>query len=614
MPCKPVLSVRLGRFRIGAALFLSAVLVPLALNPASAKNESKHSGAVPLLVAPPLDPTLRGAPLDPAWPKRVYVMTDSVMLGAKQNFIKSMPDWQVTYAGRPALMIHKATEEVRQQRSLGPVAVVALGYNTLWERDRQNFTRWSTRFDKSVEDMLSALKERGARKIVWVMLRELTPELVTTGGVSMSQYRKYAWYFPYVNERLRAIKARHPEMALADWATAARKPGVTYDAIHLNPRGAELMVEVVKVAMGVDARSSDLPAPVNVANVAASPPSETVPVSAAKPQPVKQEPPRVEEAQVVVPRKKPSYRGQRQSMFALAKIDFSPVVMLGDSLTERAQWSEITGCGLVVNRGIGGDDSAGVLRRLDDVIRLKPAAVFLMIGVNDVLSSVPTDKVVDNVRQTVERLAGAGARVYLTLTLPVSHRFARTNAKVDELNVAYRTLATQLNVTLVDFRAKARTGDGYLRDELSLDGVHLTPAGYRVWRDAVTPLIKAHCRTEPTSDVTANTAKPNASEMTEVGADLTTASIPPARSAAARGTWIIQLGAYPEEEKAKERIREAQNLGGTVLVNASPFTEKVIKGQQELYRARFAGFNQNGAKAACSYFKQNAIDCITVRN
>ena len=75
---------------------------------------------------------------------------------------------------------------------------------------------------------------------------------------------------------------------------------------------------------------------------------------------------------------------------------------------------------------------------------------------------------------------------------------------------------------------------------------------------------------------------------------------PPATPRAiARGAWMIQVGAFPKKTKAKERLREAQTIGKTVLAKANPFTEKVVKGSTELYRARFAGFNQDAAEAAC---------------
>jgi lysophospholipase L1-like esterase len=211
-------------------------------------------------------------------------------------------------------------------------------------------------------------------------------------------------------------------------------------------------------------------------------------------------------AEVSAPPKRPPYRVLRQGMFALSKIDSAAVVMLGDSLTEGAQWAEITGCRSLANRGIGADDSAGVARRLDEVLRLRPSAVFLMIGVNDVASGVPTTTIVDNVQQTIATLTRGGARVYLTLVLPVAESYRRKiNPKIDELNAAYREIAEQSNVTLVDFRAGTRTEAGNLRDELTVDGIHLTPDGYRVWRDAIEPLVEKHCSS---SETRTSAAKP----------------------------------------------------------------------------------------------------------
>jgi len=641
---------RRGRFR---RIVAAAALALLACGSSA---EARRTAAGPPPVVPPLDPALAAAPLDPNSRKHVYVITDSVMLGAKQQFVNALPDWQVTFDGRPAIQIRQALKEYTlSRRDTGPVAVVALGYNTLWEKDRHNFKRWSDIFDKHVEEMLAALKERGAKRIVWVMLRELTPDMISGSRVSVSQYNRYAWYFPYVNERLKAIKERHPEMALADWAVAGKANGVTYDLIHLNGRGAELMTEVVKVAMGVYgapaqpviARAPAAPPPAapppapqaSVPSVAAvAEPARTEPVrrvvmsvqpraepllTRAEPVQISAERARVEtrvprvvepapaEDQQVVRRKS---RGHIQDMFALTKFESVPVVMLGDSLTQRASWAEITGCGFVANRGIGGDVSAGVLRRLDDVIRLRPAAVFLMIGINDIARKVPNETIVGNVRRTIERLNDAGAKVYLTLTLPVTRGYVpKMNPTVAELNTAYIALAKETKATVVDFRQEMRTEEGALRNDLTVDGIHLNPEGYRVWRDAVTPLVARHC---PTGDLVAQVKPPSVplpavQAAPRVAVADMTASIP-ARPAV-RGAWIIQLGAFPEQEKAQERIRQAQGLGKDLLANANPFTEKVVKGSQELYRARFAGFDQSAAAAACSYFKRNDIDCISMK-
>jgi hypothetical protein len=241
-----------------AKVWLVACLTALALLVAydNARGETGAKGAVApaSMTLPPLDPALLGKPLDASWPKQLVVVTDSVLLGATPTLVKSLSDWRVTIVGRSALMIRNAVEALRQQPgATAPVIVVGLGHNSVWEQDRKNFETWSARFDKSVEGLLAFLRQRGAQKIVWLTLREPTPDLLPKTDGSLVQYREWCWWFPYVNERLRAIKRQHPDMALADWTAVARRPGVTYDAIHVNVQGAQLMTALIRVAIGIDA-------------------------------------------------------------------------------------------------------------------------------------------------------------------------------------------------------------------------------------------------------------------------------------------------------------------------------------------------------------------------
>jgi len=86
------------------------------------------------------------------------------------------------------------------------------------------------------------------------------------------------------------------------------------------------------------------------------------------------------------------------------------------------------------------------------------------------------------------------------------------------------------------------------------------------------------------------------------------------RAAVSRSGWMIQLGAFADEAEARERLRSAQSMAHGLLANADAFTERVVKGSKELYRARFAGFDKEKAEAACHYFKRNDIACMTLRN
>jgi D-alanyl-D-alanine carboxypeptidase len=81
-----------------------------------------------------------------------------------------------------------------------------------------------------------------------------------------------------------------------------------------------------------------------------------------------------------------------------------------------------------------------------------------------------------------------------------------------------------------------------------------------------------------------------------------------------RAGWIIQIGAFPDEGEARERLESARTIAKGILGHADPFTERVTKGRETLYRARFAGLNERRAEAACKYFKRNNIDCFAVKN
>ncbi|WP_458760693.1 serine hydrolase [Afipia sp. TerB] len=84
--------------------------------------------------------------------------------------------------------------------------------------------------------------------------------------------------------------------------------------------------------------------------------------------------------------------------------------------------------------------------------------------------------------------------------------------------------------------------------------------------------------------------------------------------ATARSGWIIQVGALESEREARQRLEEARESARKLLGSADPFTEAVSKGRKTLYRARFAGLDQDSAEAACRKLKRSDIGCITIRN
>ncbi len=107
-----------------------------------------------------------------------------------------------------------------------------------------------------------------------------------------------------------------------------------------------------------------------------------------------------------------------------------------------------------------------------------------------------------------------------------------------------------------------------------------------------------------------------AAALSEQAANASAAVAPPNTSSktSSRIGWMIQLGAVPEENKASELIQRARSSSSHVLSKAEPFTEKVTKDGTTLFRARFAGFDEDAAQTACKVLKRNGFACFATRS
>jgi D-alanyl-D-alanine carboxypeptidase len=101
-------------------------------------------------------------------------------------------------------------------------------------------------------------------------------------------------------------------------------------------------------------------------------------------------------------------------------------------------------------------------------------------------------------------------------------------------------------------------------------------------------------------------APAQAAPLQEAAPDLLRSAHPPG--------WIIQVGAFDKEDEARQRLSVAQARARSLLPEAGGFTERVVKGDKTLYRARFAGLEKAQAEAACQTLKKNEIACMALKN
>jgi len=178
--------------------------------------------------------------------------------------------------------------------------------------------------------------------------------------------------------------------------------------------------------------------------------------------------------------------GHRVQHFAKLPERPGSIVFLGDSQIEQAEWHEIFGDNpMVLNRGISGDYTAGVLARLGEVLRHKPLKIFLLVGVNDLFFGKKPSEIEADYRAIVRRTRSESpdSELLLMSVLPVNNKVrdvGLTNDQVLALNERIRQIAKDYALPYLDLNTQLSDADGNLAAKFTDDGLHVNGLGYVV--------------------------------------------------------------------------------------------------------------------------------------
>ena len=81
-----------------------------------------------------------------------------------------------------------------------------------------------------------------------------------------------------------------------------------------------------------------------------------------------------------------------------------------------------------------------------------------------------------------------------------------------------------------------------------------------------------------------------------------------------RDAWIIQIGATSDAAQANDLLNRAMLKDKSALASAKPLTEKIKRGDDIFYRARFAGLDSASAELACRSLKRSGFSCFATRD
>lgn len=206
-------------------------------------------------------------------------------------------------------------------------------------------------------------------------------------------------------------------------------------------------------------------------------------------------------AQSFVPRYPDSlfstYYHQRVSEFRLLPNTQKDVVFLGNSITDGGEWAELFDDLQIKNRGISGDVTTGVLNRLDEIIDRKPAKVFLLIGINDLVRGKSADTIVQHIFQIADLIhaESADTKLFIQSILPVNNNFknfsnhVNKTEQVKKINQLLRNNEQKHHYSFIDLYPFFTDKNGKLDSAYTNDGLHLMGPGYMRWKSVIYPFV-----------------------------------------------------------------------------------------------------------------------------
>ena len=166
-------------------------------------------------------------------------------------------------------------------------------------------------------------------------------------------------------------------------------------------------------------------------------------------------------------------------LFPISKVN---ILLIGDSFLAQENWNILLGRNDLKNEAFGGAITQQVLWNIQrGQLGSNPKMVVIAVGINDLLSGVPPQRVFENYQKIIDVLRKNNAKIIPHLVLYTLDN-QEINEKIFALNYLLKTYFENQKFAFIDMNLDLSVHKK-LQSDFSIDGIHLRKEAYQIWAE-----------------------------------------------------------------------------------------------------------------------------------
>lgn len=186
-----------------------------------------------------------------------------------------------------------------------------------------------------------------------------------------------------------------------------------------------------------------------------------------------------------------NYYFMKISSFEVMSAESNKIVLFGNGLADYCDWGELLSNPDIVNRGIGGDNICGMVKRVGHISKMSPRKVFVMLDSKDCNLKTPINTITECYNRIIDTLLLGTplSGIYCTSIIPVNVQIIHLKG-IKEINKELEEIANRKGINYIDLSDIICDENFDIKKQYTFNGVYLNGEGFKAIAEVLNRHIK----------------------------------------------------------------------------------------------------------------------------